>query len=233
MIGVASVARVAALMGDPARTNILYALKDDGTVSAGDLTAVAGVAPSTASEHLAKLTEAGLVTMRADGRKRYYRLADPAVADVLDSVEGLAALLQKQAAEQPAWDSEAVHVRACLDHLAGRLGGRVAGTLIDRGLVRHSSKGVDLTDDGAVWLGSLGADVATLRAEPRKLIGLCPDWTGDLPHLGGSVGAAMLNGFVSNGWLRRLPGKHRVAITPTGVTAFRDRLGLDVRETAP
>ena len=226
-------AKVAALMGDPARTNILYALKDDGWVSAGDLTVIAGVAPSTASEHLAKLSDAGLVTMRADGRRRYYQLADPAVADVLDSVEGLAGLLQKRAAEPPAWDRETVHVRACLDHLAGRLGGRIAGALVDRGLVRHSSKGLDLTDDGTSWLGSLGADVAALKAEPRKLIRLCPDWTGDLPHIGGSVGAAMLRGFVRNGWLRRLPGKHRVAITPVGVTAFRERLGLDVRETAP
>jgi len=179
------------------------------------------------------LSDAGLVTMRADGRRRYYQLADPAVADVLDSVEGLAGLLQKRAAEPPAWDRETVHVRACLDHLAGRLGGRIAGALVDRGLVRHSSKGLDLTDDGASWLGSLGADVAALKAEPRKLIRLCPDWTGDLPHIGGSVGAAMLRGFVRNGWLRRLPGKHRVAITPMGVTAFRERLGLDVRETAP
>jgi len=217
-------------MGDPARTNILYALKDDGWVSAGDLTVVAGVAASTASEHLAKLSDAGLVSMRIDGRKRYYQLADPAVADVLDSVEGLAGLLQKRAATPPSWDREMVHLRACLDHLAGRLGGRIAGALVDRGLVRHSSKGVELTDDGASWLGSLGADIATLKAEPRRLIRLCPDWTSEMPHIGGSVGAAMLRGFVNMGWLRRLPGKHRVAITPVGVNAFRERLELDVRE---
>lgn len=217
------------MIGDPARANMLFALMDDGWVAAGDLAAVAQVAPSTASEHLAKLTEAGLTTVSAKGKKRYYRLSDPAVAEVLKGVEGLASTLLKLRPDPPRWDEAAVHSRACLDHLSGRLGGSIAGVAMERGYIRQSASGPSLTGSGFEWLASMNIAVEELKTEPRRFLRLCPDWLEDSTHMGGAVGAAMMRGFVAQDWLRRVQGSRKILITPIGVGAFKTHLGLDVR----
>ena len=231
MIGIASIAEVAHLIGDPARASMLFALKDDGCISAGDLSAVAGIAPSTTSEHLAKMTEAGLVKCSAQGRKRYYSLADPAVAEVLEGVEGLASSLSKSSPKPLPWDQGMIHARCCLDHLAGRLGAQLADATMAKGFISHSSSGPDLTDKGAAWLASLNIDLGTLRAEPRRFLRFCPDWIEDSAHIGGAVGAAMLSGLVDHGWLRRVHGSRKVLVTPKGVCGFRSQLDMDVRDS--
>lgn len=229
MVGVASIAEVAALIGDPARANMLYAMVDDGPVSAGDLSAVAGVAPSTASEHLAKLCEAGMVRVNVQGRRRYYSLTEPGVAQVLSAIEGLAGNLAKQRPQPLPWDQGLVHARACLDHLAGRLGGALANAAMARGLIRHRTAGPELTRRGAAWVETFGVDAAALQAAPRRFLRLCPDWIDDSPHLGGGLGAALLKGMVAQGWLRRVPGSRKVRVTPKGIAGFRSQLDLDVR----
>ncbi len=229
MLGILSIAEVAALIGDPARANILFALKDDGRVSAGELSVIAGIAPSTTSEHLAKLNEAGLVAMIAQGRKRYYSLADPAVAEVLEAVEGLASTLSKRNPRPLRWDQGMIHARSCLDHLAGRLGARLADAATAKGFIRNFSSGPQLTEKGADWLASLNIDVNALKSEPRKFLRLCPDWIEESAHIGGAVGAAMLRGLVDFGWLRRVHGSQKVLVTPKGVSGFRAQFDLDVR----
>ncbi len=229
MDGIATIAELAALIGDPARANMLFALKADGTVSAGDLTGVANVAPSTASEHLAKLAAAGLVRMTAKGRMRYYSLADPAVAELLDGVESLAGLLSGRARQPRQWDRAETHSRCCLDHLAGRLGGDLAGAAVARGYLRLAPRGPQLTGAGTGWLAALGVDAGSLRAGPRKLLRLCPDWTGEAPHIGGAVGAAILRGLIGADWLRRPRGARHVVVTPKGAAGFRREFGLDLR----
>lgn len=228
MIGIASVAEIAALIGDPARASMLYALKDDGRISAGDLSVIARVAPSTASEHLAKLAEAGLVRMTRQGRMRYYRLSDSTVAEVLEGVESLAASLS-QHPPTLRWDHARVHARSCLDHIGGELGGRLAGAAAERGLVSHSSEGLGLTEAGARWLVSLGVDVDALRDGPRRFLGLCHDWTFELPHLGGAVGGAVMRALVANDWLRHERRSGLVVVTPKGVAGLRSQFGLDAR----
>lgn len=229
MIGMGAIAQVASLIGDPARANMLFALKDDGQVSAGDLSAVAGVAPSTASEHLARLTQAGLVRMTTRGRNRYYSLADPTVAEVLEGLEGLAGTLSKRSPERLRWDQATVHARCCMDHLAGRLGAQLASASMAKGFIRYSPEGPDLTDDGAAWLASMNVDVDALRAAPRRFLRLCPDWTEESLHIGGAVGGAILKGLVDRDWLRRVRGTRQVLVTPTGVSGFRSQFDLDVR----
>jgi DNA-binding transcriptional ArsR family regulator len=228
MEGISRIAGAAAMIGDPARANMLYALKNDGWVSAGDLAAVAGVAPSTASEHLGRLLDAGMIRMRASGRRRYYALATPKVAEVMEGVESLARALESRA-EPARWDRTTIHARFCLDHLAGHLGGRLAGAAFAGGFAAHTQNGPRLLRKGAIWLHSIGVDVAALRAEPRRFLSLCPDWNGDLPHLGGAVSAAMLRALLQDGWLRRVPGRRQAQVTPRGVARFRADLGLDVR----
>lgn len=230
MIGVGAIAEVAALLGDPARANMMFAVKEDGVIAAGDLSIVAGIAPSTASEHLAKLCQAGLLKMTARGRRRYYSLADPKIAEVLEAIEALAGRLSKRQPEELRWDQGLVHARACLDHLAGSMGGSIADAALERKLLRQRSRGLEMTAEGAAWMASLGIDFEALEAEPRRLLRLCPDWIDDSMHIGGAVGAALLKAFVDLGWLRRVKGSPRVQVTPKGVSSFRTQLGLDVRE---
>lgn len=227
MVTIASMASVASLIGDPARANMLFALKDDGTISAGDLSAIAGVAASTASEHLGKLIEAGLVTVTARGRRRYYSLAVPDVADILEGLESVATTLSHDGRNPAPDDRAMLHARCCYDHLAGRVGVRLAVALMAKGFISHGATGPDLTGDGEAWLGSLKIDVGALRADPRRFMRLCPDWSEKSIHIGGAVGAAMLRGMVGLGWLRRERGSRSVIVTHKGAAELRARLDLD------
>lgn len=228
MVTIASMASVASLIGDPARANMLFALKDDGTISAGDLSAIAGVAASTASEHLGKLIEAGLVTVTARGRRRYYSLAVPDVADILEGLESVATTLSHDGRNPSPDDRAMLHARCCYDHLAGRVGVRLAVALMAKGFISHGPTGPDLTGDGEAWLGSLKVDVGALRADPRRFMRLCPDWSEKSIHIGGAVGAAMLRGMVGLDWLRRERGSRSVIVTHKGAAELRARLDLDI-----
>jgi len=229
MDGSAVIAELAALIGDKARANILYALRDDGRVSAGELASIANVAPSTMSEHLGKLVAAGLVQPVPMGRHRYFKLSAPEVSELLDGMEAVTRSLEKVRPEPPRLDEARVHARACLDHIAGELGGQLAGAAADRGFIRHTAKGPVLTTGGEAWLTSIGADVAAMRAAPRRLIGLCRDWSSELPHLGGAVGGAMMRGMIHNGWVRHDRRTGLVRVTPRGASKLRRDFGIDVR----
>lgn len=229
MLGIAPISEIAFLMGDPARAAMLYALKTDGQVSAGDLSAIAGVSASTASEHLSKLLLAGLVRATPQGQRRYYRLADPRIAEAIDCIESLAHRLNPPDQRIARQDEEMLHARACQDHLAGRIGGQLSNAMIAGKLVALQSDGPRLTPAGAEWLSALGADVDASLAGPRLQLGFCADWIEDAPHLGGAVGAAMLRGMIRSGWLRRQPKAMRVRVTPKGVAELRRQFGIDAR----
>jgi DNA-binding transcriptional ArsR family regulator len=225
---ISSIAGMASIIGDPARANMLFALKDDGCISAGDLSIIAGVAPSTASEHLAKMVEAGLVTVAARGRKRFYNLAAPEVADILDGLESVATTLWADKIRQTPQYEANLHARSCYDHLAGRVGVRLAVAMIENGFIKHTSTEPELTRDGLACLASFNIDADIVRAEPRRFLRLCPDWTERSVHVGGAVGAALLRGMINFDWLRRMRGSDKVVITPKGVSGIRSRFGLEI-----
>lgn len=229
MASIVSIAEIAFLIGDPARANMLFTLKDSGMASAGDLTRAAGVAPSTASEHLAKLIDAGLVTVTRAGRVRYFRLAHPMAGDVLEAVENLAGVLAPDGPAVLRHDRAALHARACGDHLAGRLGVALADTWFSRGYLRRAQGTLTVSQDGGRAFADLGIDLGALRAAPRKLVSLCHDWSEDAVHLGGALGGALLRGFVERDWMRRDRGAQSVAITPRGSAELRARFGIDTR----
>ena len=228
MITISSIAEAASLIADPARANILFALKDDSAITSGDLSVVAGVAPSTASEHLSKLVEGGLVAVNPKGRKRYYRLAGPAVAEALEAMEGVAAILAGRNGRAADPERSMRHARYCYDHLAGRVGVQIADAMLAKNFIRYSSCGPDVTEEGTNWLASLGADICPLRNEPRRFARLCHDWSENAPHVGGAVGAAMLRAFVGRDLLRRVRGSRILVVTPAGRAKFRSDLGVDL-----
>lgn len=226
MAAIPYIAEVAALIGDPARANMLSALKDDGLLSATELAHVAGVAPNTASGHLAKLSAARLVIATRQGRYRYYALACHEVADALEALEALAAKAAPRRRPKDPGDDAIRYARSCYDHLAGTLGVGLTEALLRRGYLKRADGGFAVTRMGAAAFDALGIDLAALAAGRRSLLRACPDWSERAPHLGGALGAALFTRFRELGWLRRRSDSRALTVTAKGRTALRRRFGL-------
>lgn len=223
-------ARVASALGDPARAAIVDALFGGVSLPQAQLAAIAGVAPSTASEHLGRLLDAGIVQRVASGRHRYYRLANAEVADVL---ERLSAIAPAAAPLRTLRGNDRLRMqrfaRTCYDHLAGTLGVAVSASLVVRGTLAADDGVFVPTAHTDAHLQALGIDCAPLRAKPRPFVRTCLDWSERRPHLAGVLGSALVDAFLARGWLRRAEDHRGVHVTPDGEAAFARELGLDVR----
>jgi len=222
----ADIAAVAALVGDPARANILSELLGGRALAAGELARAAGVAPSTASEHLAKLTEAGLTERIPQGRARYYRLASPEVAAMLESIMTVAADPEPRPRAAPRVPAGLKKARTCYDHIAGELGVAIADALLAQGAVVLHPDGGELTEAGAELLARLGIAPPGGRAR-RPWCRACLDWSERRPHLSGTLGAQILGRSLELGWVTRAPTGRALAVTPKGRAGFRELLGVD------
>ncbi len=233
MLSISTLAGTAALVGDPARANMLTTLMDGRALTAAELARAAGVTPQTASGHLAQLTEAGLLAMERQGRHRYHRLASPLVAQRLEGIMAVAAELGDAGADRRARaaivgprDQALRRARTCYNHLAGQIAVAIADRMVERGQVDLSPDGGALTEDGAVFLRGLGVDLdaATARASRRgggrMFCRPCLDWSERRPHIAGAVGTALCQTCLSRGWLRRLDGTRAVRVTPAGQIAL-------------
>ena len=222
------IAEIAALAGDPARANMLAALMDGGHRSAGDLAYAAHVSPQTASAHLAKLVDARLLADERRGRNRYFRLASPAVARMLEEIMTLA--VGRASRYRPAWmrDNGLRSARTCYDHLAGRLGVALADSLAGRGHVVLDDDGGEVTAAGARFFDELGLDLADAAGRRRRFCRPCLDWSERRPHLGGAVGAALARRSFALGWIERVRDSRAVAITAVGRDGFRAAFGVEI-----
>ena len=239
MPGDADIASVAALMGEPARAAVLMALADGRALAATTLAVEAKVAPSTASGHLGRLVEGGLVTVESSGRHRYFRLASPEVASALEALARLAPHQRVRSLSQGTHAEAVRRARTCYDHLAGRLGVTLLDALVATGAlhVQEVREGSDpvlgagrsraylLTDDGKSRLGALG--VALDPPTRRPLTRYCIDWSEQRAHLAGWLGAALLARLVELGWVLRAPNRV-VKVTDAGWAGLAERLGVDV-----
>jgi DNA-binding transcriptional ArsR family regulator len=221
-----SLAEVAALVGDPARANILCALLDGRALTAGELAYAANVSPQTTSGHLAKLTQAHLLDALKQGRHRYYRIATPQVAQMLESI--MAVALQTPPRHRPASrvDEAMRTARTCYDHLAGRLGVGLADTLCGRGHVVLAEDGGEVTPQGHQFFDRFG--VTLVKTRQRIFCRACVDWTERRPHLAGAVGAALASRCFDLGWLRRMREGRALAITPVGRTGLYEVFDLSL-----
>jgi DNA-binding transcriptional ArsR family regulator len=221
-------AQIAALLGDPARANMLEALMEGRALTAKELALVAHVAPATASGHLARLTEGGLLCVLPRGRHRYYRLAGPKVAAMIESVMDVAADRVPRRPRAPSRREAALRrARTCYDHIAGRLGVAIADSLAERDFLRLDDDAAELTAAGAGFLAErLGIDSGRLGARRRILCRPCLDWTERRPHLAGAVGAAIAGRCFDLGWLLRQPGSRALAITASGSASLRETFGF-------
>jgi DNA-binding transcriptional ArsR family regulator len=224
MTTVLDLAAVAALVGDPARANILTALLDGRALTASELAYAAHVTPQTASGHLGKLAAAKLIAPLSQGRFRYYRLADPLVATMLESIMNVAALTPRV---RPVRMHPAMRTaRLCYDHCAGLLGVGLADALRDRGHVDLNDDGGVVTPNGARFFLDFGVEIEALRRQRRAFCRPCLDWSERRPHLAGAVGAALAARLLSLGWIERVRDTRALRVTRAGHQGLRDAFGL-------
>ncbi len=217
---VADIAPVAALMADPARAAMLGALLSGPPLSAGELSQVAGVSAATASAHLARLLDGGLVAVTRQGRHRYYRLAGHEVATVLEVIAQISPVRPVRTLRQSREAAALAQARTCYDHLAGRAGVELLDALIRKGFLNGDGTGpsstYEVTPAGAQILQAFGVDIAELRRSRRRFAGACLDWTQRRPHLNGALGAAVTGRLLQQGWIERGSFRRAIQVTNAG-----------------
>ena len=220
-------ARVAALVADPSRARMLAFLLSGEYASAGELARTASVSAATASAHLVKLVDAGLLACEPRGRHRYFRIAD---ADVAHALEALAMVAERSSHDRT-WSAPARlrlrEARCCYGHLAGRRGVALLEHLLAHGWLVPTQGDYALTDAGVVGLGRLGFDAATLRASGSSRIAYpCLDWSERRDHLAGKLASGLLAHFIERGWLRRIGSERALELTPPGQQALAPLLAI-------
>jgi len=219
---------IAALVGEPARAEMLTALMADRALTATELATVAGVGKATASAHLARLVAARLLVVHTQGRHRYFHLADRDVAQLLESLMGVAfrtgALRLKSSPREPALR----RARVCYDHLAGELGVQAFDALMAAGCFRADAAGLHLTPAGSAWFTRFGVDTAAVTSQRRMMCKACLDWSERRHHLAGAWGAALLQRLFDLGWARRVKGTRILEFTPPGERRFKETFALPV-----
>ncbi|RED54165.1 ArsR/SmtB family transcription factor [Aestuariispira insulae] len=220
------IAEIASLIGDPARANMLSALMDGRALTATELSLIAGVTPQTASSHLGKMQTAGLLSLEKQGRHRYFRLSGQDVADALEALMVLSSQTNPRKRHTGPKDQAMRHARTCYDHLAGCVGVALTDALIERGLIRDQDHGLAITEAGSRYFEQIGIDIPQLKTGKRAVTRPCLDWSERRPHLGGALGAAILDRFLEKGWLNRRKNSRTIQITPPGYQALREEFGI-------
>ena len=226
------IARIAGLVGEPARTGMLVALMDGRALTANELAAAGRITPATASRHLSLLVEAQLLRVEKQGRHRYHRLASAEVARVLEGILQLAAQSTPPATRIATGPRDATMrlARTCYDHLAGGLAVAIAEKLVQDGAVVVEDDTAIVTDRAGAVLADLGLRSEIVNAQgtgKRPACRPCLDWGERRMHLSGRLGTLLCAHSLEMGWLLQKPGTRARAMTPRGATAFRDWLGSE------
>ncbi|RYY86781.1 MAG: transcriptional regulator [Comamonadaceae bacterium] len=226
------VARIASLVGEPARTGMLLALMDGRALTAHELADAGRITPATASRHLALMVDAGLLRVDQQGRHRYHRLASADVARVLEGIMQLAATTGTERRRVVTGPRDPVMrlARTCYDHLAGGIAVAIAERLVQDGAVRVEDDTAVVTDRAGPALDGLGLRSAVALAPgkgQRPACRPCLDWGERRMHLAGRFGALLCAHTLQMGWLLQKPGTRALAVTPRGAVALRDWLGVD------
>jgi DNA-binding transcriptional ArsR family regulator len=226
--GDADVAAAAALLAEPARAALVLAVMDEGPLPASDLAARAGIARSTASEHLARLVGGGFLASDKRGRHRYYFLTDPAVAEAVEALAIVAPQPQVRSLREATHGELIRYARTCYDHLAGQLGVAVARGLEHEGALIRRDGEYALGPKAVGWLAPLGIDLTELQRQRRPLVRGCLDWSERELHVAGSLGAAITERLFELGWIRRRDGNRSLEVTDNGRARLADKLGVAI-----
>ncbi|HET9536211.1 MAG TPA: winged helix-turn-helix domain-containing protein [Mesorhizobium sp.] len=214
------IARIASLVGDPARANMLTALMGGTALTASELALEAGVTLQTASSHLSRLMEGGLLTLAAQGRHRYYGLANAQVAGMLESIMGVASSVGPTRSRPGPRDTTLREARICYDHLAGDRAVEMLDGFMARGILERRGDRIEIGKSGRSYFEAIGIDPAGLSTGRRPMCRACLDWSVRRSHLAGSLGAAIFDRILAERWARRDPDSRAVIFSPRGKLAF-------------
>jgi DNA-binding transcriptional ArsR family regulator len=233
MVAAANLVEVAALVGDTARATILAALMSGQALTGSELAYIARISRPTASEHLAKLCEARLIGSIKQGRFRYYRIASPLVATMLESIIAVAAIEVPARHNARSAQEEALRfARTCYDHLAGYLGVAIADALVAEGHIVLGEDGGEVTDAGRGFLAAFGADLTPGSRSKRIFCKPCLDWSERRYHLAGWVGAEICRCCADRGWIVRERDTRAVRLTAKGRAGLSGLFGITSPETS-
>ena len=221
------IADVAQLVGDPARAAMLATLMDGRSLTALELACSAGVTPQTASFHLQKMARKDLLTAVKQGRHRYYRLATPLVAQMLEGIMAVAGATARPV-PTPKIDPALKRARTCYDHLAGTLGVAIADALAERRYVLLDEEGGEVTAEGFAFFARHDIEIGMAANGSRMFCRPCLDWSERRSHLAGRIGAALAKYFFASHWVRRRRDTRVVDITKAGDAGFQKLLGIEL-----
>ncbi|WBS03954.1 helix-turn-helix domain-containing protein [Pseudoduganella sp. SL102] len=217
-------ARIAAAIAEPARARMLCSLLDGHARTSTELSVVAGIGASTASAHLARLQEDGLLRQLAQGRHRYYSLAGGEVAAALEALLVVAGV--QRAPFVPNTPDRLREARTCYDHMAGALAVMLNDHFLAAGWLAEDDGAYVLSAEGETRFGELGLDMATMRAQRRRFACPCLDWSERRPHLGGALGAALLRLALQKGWVEQDLDSRALGVAPQGRRRMLAALGM-------
>jgi len=229
MVAAANMIEIAALVGDTARATMLAALMGGQALTSSELAALANVSRSTASEHLTKLVGARLLAVTQKRRNRYYRIASPLVARMLEGIRTVAEIeTPPRYRPRSARDDALRFARTCYDHVAGELGVAIADALIGRGFVVLAEDGGEVTAAGVAFFTRFGTDLKSPSGSHRIFCRACLDWSERRYHVAGFLGAEIWRRCLELGWLARRRDTRAISVTPAGRRGLRDTLGIDL-----
>lgn len=228
-----NMSQIATLIGSPSRSLMLSALMGGEALTATELAIEGGVTKPTASGHLRKMLEGGLLRTHSQGRHRYYALASPDVAHMLETLISVAGGFGLKTTRPRPSDKRLRKSRICYDHLAGDMGVKLLDSLLQRGFLCQKTTNTDdsvlqPTLDGETFLTELGIDMVTLGSSKRPICKTCLDWSVRRSHLAGSLGAALLSHFIEYHWARRSDTPRLIVFTPIGEQKFNKLFGLNI-----
>ena len=223
-------AEIAAFVGEPARATMLSSLLDGRALTASELAYATRISRQTASTHLAKMTEAGLISAIRDGRHRYFCIASPSVAEMLHGIVAVA--LEKRPRYRPLSHQarEFRAARICYDHLAGRLAVDLTDSLAAHEYILIGDEAAEITSAGTRFLAEFGIELAALSSTSPAFCRLCFDWTERRPHIAGAVGAALTKRCFDLGWTARMKHSSAVIVSELGRRGFLATFGIGVPE---
>lgn len=221
------IAQIAALIGDPARANMLAALTGGRALTATELAAIGGITLQTASSHLSKLEVGGLLAQRKQGRHRYFTLADETAARLIETMMGFASTRGHLRYRPGPKDPALRKARVCYDHLAGDYGVRMLDSFVCHGDIASDGENLTVTPKGRTQLEAFGIDLSRLSSSRRPLCKSCLDWSERRSHLAGQLGKALLAHMFDKGWARRSEESRAVLFTPEGERKFLLQFPID------
>lgn len=210
---------IAGVIGEPARATILWSLLDGKAYTAGELALAANLSPQSASNHLAKMIEAGLLKVEKQGKHRYFRYAKDEVAYAIEAMSNLLPAPKKGVAPTLR-NGDIRYARTCYDHLAGKVAVSITYGLLRQKIIRLADDAYQVTRKGANWFEELGIEVSLVQQQKRHFAKPCLDWTERKHHLAGALGAALLQYMLSQHWVRRKAHERTLIVTAKGEKAL-------------